>query len=56
MKVEDMDYTELVDWAAGEVMKGLLKGEFRGTVRMVLARAMDWHMAKEVKDAKSKKK
>ena len=41
-KLEDMNMDELVDWAAGEILKGLIAGELRSTVWRVLNSTISW--------------
>lgn len=42
MKVEDMKFSDLVDWAAGEVLKGLIAGNFHSSIHKVLNTALLW--------------
>jgi hypothetical protein len=42
MKLEKMTFNDLVDWAAAEILKGLIAGEFRSVVFKVLVAAGQW--------------
>ncbi len=42
MKLEEMTFNDLVDWAAGEILKGLIAGELRAVVFKVLITAGQW--------------
>jgi hypothetical protein len=41
-KLDDMEFDELVDWAAGEILKSLIAGNFRTGVWTVLSAARQW--------------
>lgn len=42
MKLEEMTFNDLVDWAAGEILTGLIAGELRSVVFKVLVAAGQW--------------
>lgn len=44
-----MTFDELIDWAAAEILKGLIAGELRSTVYRVLMTAVQWK-SPEVED------
>lgn len=51
---EEMTFDELVEWAAGHILKELIKGNFHSGVWCVCDASTRWHMAQE--DNRKKKK
>ena len=45
--LKDMDFTELVDFAAGHILKELIKGEFRSAVWQMMNMAIEWKLQQQ---------
>lgn len=54
--IRDMTFEELVDWAAGYVLKGLIAGDFRSSVWFALNEAIIWRIEQDALQQKAKKK
>jgi hypothetical protein len=46
---DDLSFDELVDWAAGHMLKELIAGNFRGGVWFALNVTSQWRIAQEAK-------
>lgn len=47
---EDWDFTQLVDYAAGYILKELIAGKFRSSVYAMLDLAVRWRQAQVKKE------
>lgn len=54
--IREMKFEELVDWAAGYVLKGLIAGDFRSSIWFVLNEAILWRIVQDEVQKKAKKK